>query len=372
MKIASIKIGERFRKDLGDIDNLSQSIKEIGLMHPIVIDKDSNLIAGLRRLEAYKRLGWEDIPVTIVDMEDVLKGQADENIVRKNFLPSEAVAIWDAMEEEKRGRKSLICSDSERISKQEPKQPRSDSEQGRRIERAAKALGFSTDSLSKAKQVVDSEDKELVKEMDRTGNISKAYRKLKQKREKETPIEVKSYDLRRGNFKKVLTDLKDIDAIITDPPYAGEYLYCFSELAEFASQKLKDDGFVAVYSGQYYLPEVIRRLSEHLTYVWTFCLYHIGQKQLVNNVNIMCGWKPVLIFSKGKKKMRFSAYDVLVSEKREKDNHKWQQSASGVKLLIEILTEPEELVVDPFAGSGTFLKVASEMGRQAIGAEIND
>lgn len=38
-----------------------------------------------------------------------------------------------------------------------------------RIKRAAKALGLSTDTLSKAKQVVDSGDKELTKEMDKTG-----------------------------------------------------------------------------------------------------------------------------------------------------------------------------------------------------------
>jgi 16S rRNA G966 N2-methylase RsmD len=179
-------------------------------------------------------------------------------------------------------------------------------------------------------------------------------------------------EIRKGDFKKVLDDLYNIDAIITDPPYPKEFIECFSELGEYAKERLKEDGFIAVYSGQYHLPEVIKRLSEHLTYVWTFCLYHVGKKQLVNGVNIMCGWKPVLIFSKGKKKMRFSAYDVLVSEEREKDSHEWQQSESGVRSLIEILTKPNELVVDPFAGSGTFLKVAKSLGRKSIGAEIND
>ena len=69
--------------------------------------------------------------------------------------------------------------------------------------------------------------------------------------------------------------------------------------------------------------------------------------------------------------MRYPAYDILVSGEREKSSHKWQQSESGVAPLIDILTKPGELVVDPFAGSGTFLKVAKELGRKAIGAEIN-
>jgi len=69
--------------------------------------------------------------------------------------------------------------------------------------------------------------------------------------------------------------------------------------------------------------------------------------------------------------MRYPAYGVLVSGEREKSSHKWQQSESGMSPLIDILTKPGELVVDPFAGSGTFLKVAKELGRKAIGAEIN-
>lgn len=177
-------------------------------------------------------------------------------------------------------------------------------------------------------------------------------------------------EIRKGDFKKVLADVYDIDAIITDPPYPFEFIECFSELGKYAKEHLKEDGFIAVYSGQYNLPEVIKRLSEHLTYVWTFCLYHSGKNQLVNGVNIMCGWKPVLIFSRGRKKMRFSTYDVLVSEKREKSSHEWQQSESGMYPLVDIFTKPGELIVDPFAGAGTFLKVAVDNGRRAIGAEI--
>lgn len=182
--------------------------------------------------------------------------------------------------------------------------------------------------------------------------------------------DISDIDIRKGDFKKVLSDVYNIDAIITDPPYPKEYIECFSELAKYAQAHLKRDGFLVAYSGQFHIPEVIKRLSEHLTYVWTFCLYMGGKSQIVNGVNIMCGWKPVLIFSNGKKKMRFPAYDVLISEAREKHSHEWQQSESGVKKLIEIFSEPKDLIVDPFAGSGTFLKVANDMGRKAIGAEI--
>ncbi len=70
MKIAEIKIGKRHRKDLGDLQSLADSIQEIGLLHPIVVTEDGELIAGERRLEACKLLGWEEIPVSIIKLEE--------------------------------------------------------------------------------------------------------------------------------------------------------------------------------------------------------------------------------------------------------------------------------------------------------------
>ena len=245
-------------------------------------------------------------------------------------------------------------------------------------------LGISKSQSFRYKQLNQISDKEFEKffsdlrarfmEITTAGLINLLKGTEKNKRiEEESRDRIKrisGLEIRKGDFNEVLKDVYNIDAIITDPPYPFEFIDCFSELAIFAKEHLKKDGFIAIYSGQYHLPEVIKRLSEHLTYVWTFCLYHTGKKQLVNGVNIMCGWKPVLIFSNGKKKMRFSAYDVLVSEEREKFGHEWQQSESGVYSLIDIFTKPGELVVDPFSGAGTFGKVAIENGRKFIGAEI--
>jgi 16S rRNA G966 N2-methylase RsmD len=205
-------------------------------------------------------------------------------------------------------------------------------------------------------------------------NIAKEAEKTTRREEEKSARgkAISDIEIRKGDFKKVLADVYDIDAIITDPPYPKEHIECFSDLGKFAKEHLKEDGFVVVYSGQYHLLDVTDRLREHLTYVWAFCLYHVGKKQLVNGVNIMCGWKPVLIFSNGRKKMRYPAYDVLISEKMEKHSHEWQQSESGVVSLVDIFSKPGDLVVDPFAGAGTFLKVANELGRKTIGAEIEE
>ena len=98
MNIDDIQIGFRYRKDLGDLRPLAESIADVGLLHPIVVTPERRLIAGQRRLEACRMLGWTDVPVTIIDLYQAARGEAHENMVRKDLLPSEIVALKRAIE----------------------------------------------------------------------------------------------------------------------------------------------------------------------------------------------------------------------------------------------------------------------------------
>ena len=100
--IEPIVIGKRARKRVGDVNELARSIRETGLLHPIVIDDKNQLIAGQRRLKACKSLGWERVPVHVVPLDDILRGEFDENVVREDFLPSEMYAISKNLEERER------------------------------------------------------------------------------------------------------------------------------------------------------------------------------------------------------------------------------------------------------------------------------
>jgi ParB-like chromosome segregation protein Spo0J len=51
------------------------------------------LIAGARRLEACKLLNWKEVPVHVVPLDDLVKGEEHENTIREPFLPTEFVAI---------------------------------------------------------------------------------------------------------------------------------------------------------------------------------------------------------------------------------------------------------------------------------------
>jgi hypothetical protein len=89
--IEAIKIGERFRKDFGDLKPFAHNIEEIGLLHPLTILRTGELATGLRRLEACKLLGLQNIPVTFVDGSETWKYEIAENHFRKNNTASEMV-----------------------------------------------------------------------------------------------------------------------------------------------------------------------------------------------------------------------------------------------------------------------------------------
>jgi ParB family chromosome partitioning protein len=96
--IKDIIVGDRHRRDLGDVDSLARSIDQIGLLHPVVVRSDGTLVAGERRLAACQQLGWTEIPATIVDLDEIAKGEFAENAIRKDFRPTEIDAIRRALE----------------------------------------------------------------------------------------------------------------------------------------------------------------------------------------------------------------------------------------------------------------------------------
>lgn len=99
--VGYIKVGDRVRQDLGDIDAMVASIEDVGLLQPIVVDRELNLVAGQRRLEAIKRLGWSKVRVSVaenvVDAATALRAERDENQCRKSMTPSEQVALTDRL-----------------------------------------------------------------------------------------------------------------------------------------------------------------------------------------------------------------------------------------------------------------------------------
>lgn len=230
LPVASVVVGPRSRKELGDIPALSASMAEVGLLQPIVVSSDNRLIAGQRRLEAAKSLGWETIPTyvaeSLTDAVQCLKAEMAENTCRKDFTPSEAVHASErivealktkAAERQRAGKSADGQAGGRGRNKPSGKLPegKGHSEERRTRTQAAEAFGMKARTFDKAAAVVEAAEAEpekygkLVEQMDRTGKVDGAYKQLK-KLEKAEDIQTEPPPLPQGPFR----------VIVADPPWS--------------------------------------------------------------------------------------------------------------------------------------------------------
>jgi N6-adenosine-specific RNA methylase IME4 len=208
MKISDIITGQRHRKNFGDVKSLATSIESVGLLHPIVVDAHGVLIAGERRIEAFKLLGRDEIPATTVDLEDITRGEVAENYARKDFAPSEMVAIRRALEPQERQ------AAAQRMKSGKPSENFSG---GNAIDKVAEFTGVSRPTLDKATAVVEAAEADpekfghLVEQMDRTGKVTGAYRKVRMAND----------EARIMNVKPVVGRHR---TIVMDPPWDYDWL----------------------------------------------------------------------------------------------------------------------------------------------------
>lgn len=186
LPIDAIRIGERHRKEHGDIAGLARSIAELGLLQPVVVTPDGRLVAGERRLRAMQSLGWDSAPVTVVDLAAIVAGEHAENAERKDFTLSEAVAIKRALEPLEReaalqrqrqhggtapGRANTVENFS--------------GVNGRAADKIARGLGLHRTTIDKAEAVVAAAESEperfgkLLADMDRTGRVHGPFKRLR-------------------------------------------------------------------------------------------------------------------------------------------------------------------------------------------------
>jgi len=238
-------------------------------------------------------------------------------------------------------------------------------------------------------QLPAEEQKAIIENLDEKAIIKRAkeIKKQKEEQKKQALIERaeainvldfnadENIQVLNGDFRTVLDDIPDnsVDLILTDPPYLAEFIPLFEDLSLFASRKLKPSGLLITYAGQLHLPDEIALLSKYLKYKWTSCLYHSGVSRVVNGVNVINKWKPILFFQKEPTtKFEKTFSDYFISEKPEKSEHEWQQSIAVYEHIIDIFTEPGQLIVDPFLGSGTTAVACKKLKRKFIGSEIDE
>lgn len=183
-------------------------------------------------------------------------------------------------------------------------------------------------------------------------------------------------EIRGGDFREVLGDLEpgSVALVLTDPPYPEKYLSLWSDLGKWSAEWLAPGGSLVAYCGHAIMPEASQRLSEHLRYWWTLALIH-RQSQMMVGKWISAGWKPLLWYVRDHRGNNAMVADTLQGSPPRKtvptgDDGSWAQGVQELEPIISALTMPGDLIIDPFAGSGTTGLAATRFGRRFIGAEL--
>ena len=83
-KLSDVALHSEYLRLETDVSALMKSIQSVGLIHPLTVNQDNELLAGARRYRAVSELGWEEVPVQVVDQDTLLQEliSIDENLVR--------------------------------------------------------------------------------------------------------------------------------------------------------------------------------------------------------------------------------------------------------------------------------------------------
>jgi len=237
----------------------------------------------------------------------------------------------------------------------------------------------------------DSQDYWLNRAELETWNVKELRRQIRESKiEKPEPLPASRGLIYKKDALEFLTELDDksADLLLTDPPYMTD----LDDVAVFAAKwvpialsKIKASGRAYIFTGAYpieiqaYLACLLAQAAFMLDniLIWTYRNTmgpspKMGYKLNWQAIFYLYGPKadplncPRLIeqFTVQDFNQPFSGKKIRYSQ--------WQKPIELAEILIRHSTKKGDLIIDPFAGTGTFILQAIQMGRKAIGAEIDN
>ena len=362
-----------------DYDNLKNSIEKNGQWIPILINENNEVLDGHNRYDICQELGIK-VKTAVRTFDNKLlekKFVIECNLHRRHlndFQKSElGIPLLEINQQLAKENQKLHHT---RVSSYEEKQNSN--------KETAKEIGVSKSTFERAKKVIEQSPEEIKQKLREGKNgytINKAYQHIqkkerKEKRQQETrenqvtlPDTISLYN---QDFRTAPIQKNSVSLIWTDPPYDEKSLPLYEYLAIQAAKVLKDGGSLMCYAGHYAIDRIITMMKNHgLKYQWQMVVIHTGHKASQHGPRVFVGYKPILWFVKGKYEGDY-IHDTVTSTPPDKSEHEWAQSTTESDYYIEHLTIENEIVYDPFMGSGTTGISAKKLNRQFIGCESND
>jgi site-specific DNA-methyltransferase (adenine-specific) len=402
VKLSDVIIGsDRGRKEFTRIEQLTDSIRKYGLIHPIVVSPSEDrpgkfvLVAGERRYRASIMAARAEVPATLREESPSVLAEIEleENVSRADISFEEEGNILRKIQELKR--------------KEDPKWGLQET-----ADMTGRSIGDVSTKIAIAKKFKDRPDlKEKCKDLPYTA----ALKKIKQIEESERlqrltergEVEL-STDLRHGNcldlIKELATD--SVDLLVTDPPYGIEKLEqlrkpgskkmvghqlmsdthnlslkgaldLIAALAPELARVMKPGAHFYMFCGMQYTSDFVRALEPHLIFkppqlVWNRLkpsMPAYGYAYLSCMEAVIFGMAP----PENTKRLNETQY-ALFECKDVPSNLRHYPTEKPVPLLQQFIknsSNPNDVVLDPFAGSASTLVAARTTGRRAIGFEID-
>ena len=262
----------------------------------------------------------------------------------------------------------------------------------------AKELCWSEGKVAEA-EVVKKEDPILWEDVKKGKSIDGAYRELKkQKKEKQLEI-IKENRLKETknslsekpkvsleSYETWIDKMPDCDMLLTDPVYSTEVDDIVSFVNDWlykALYKVKPTGSAYIFIGAY--PEEVKaylnaKIPDHINLeqilIWTYkntlgnnpkdsykqnyqmCLYYRGAEAKELNIDLTSE--------------QWAVQEINAPDGRQGDRfHQWQKPIEIAERFIRHSTKENDVVLDPFVCTGTFIIAANKWGRQGYGCDIS-
>jgi adenine-specific DNA-methyltransferase len=429
LPVSEIVIANRFRKDYDgrgyqSIDSLVDSIQRNGLFHPIIVDRSSKqLIAGGRRLSAVTRLGWPEVPVRYLDelseTEILLEQERDltfrkieleENLNRKDLTPVEQALLTAEIHNiqvqingpgQKPGRPSI----TQVLTGTPPPKigwHQSDTAKLRGISEAAvnrdlkiAAAAHLMPSIATVKG--GSSTHNILKQVDR---LAERLELELDRRQRATQYSQFESSVLCGDATSLILKIEtgSIDCIITDPPYGVDYgtgsgrggsnddfgddpvetLALLRSITIELRRVLKPSGHVYAFFSTNLWAETIN--------IWKAAGFDVQNQPCIwvkpGNATGVGDWdhhfagayEPFLFATNDTRRLAFKRKNVFTYEadSPQSRHHPTQKPVELLRELIQLSTSPNDIILDPFAGSGSTLVAASQLRRKFVGIELNN
>ena len=165
------------------------------------------------------------------------------------------------------------------------------------------------------------------------------------------------------------------DAIITDPPYGVNFDYGTPDYDDGAKnyQSWVAERFAACRRAAplVLLTAGIANLWHYPKPSWVLCWAKPGSTRR-NELGGFNEWEPVLVY--GKRRI-YNDFKYLPDCSNHSDSDIGHPCPKPLRLLlwlVSICSDPGTMILDPFVGAGTTLRAAKDLGRKAIGIEIEE